>query len=160
MTSDLMQSTIQELRIIQQRFIETNVSILTKQVMEIEENKRIDVLIRDDVSYRILSEFEFIYRIIFGSQIELLYNMVGNPMSKIDISNFFSGQVIKREIPKDIIFDSWFTFLTSKDLIEKSINKENALSSLLLDTHKITDKGVAFLLFITDRGYDNKPTLI
>jgi len=151
-----------------QRYIQQIVTLLNAQLSEIPEKQRLDILIRDDALYRIGSEFEFIYRIIFGSQIELLKKMANTNMSKLEIESFFNTQRLKRQIPSDITFDAWVAFLLQKELIEKddASNKRAHFEGFgkyldeITNVYKINDKGISFLLYLKERGYDDKPNLI
>lgn len=151
-----------------QRYLQHIVAALNAQLAEIPERQRMDILIRDDALYRIGSEFEFIYRIIFGSQIELLKKMTSINLSTSEMMSFFDTQRLKRQIPSDITFDSWIAFLLQKELIEKdtSSNKKSPFEGIgkyldeITNIYKINDKGISFLLYLKERGYDDKPNLI
>mgnify|MGYP003294375820 CR=1 FL=1 len=78
-------------------------------------------------------------------------------MFKYDIKKLFDEQIIKRKIDFDVDFDRWLSFLITFELIKEEPNSDS-LSALLSvsGTYRITDKGIAFLTFIANRGYDMK----
>lgn len=145
-------------QIINQRYFESVKESLTSQLEKLSPETRLDVLLSDDATFRIFTDFEIYYRLIFGSQIELLIKLYKDNkyISKSEIEIFFKEQMKKRKIDFDVQFDKWLEFLLMQNLI-KTKDSEQLLSSLLGGTmYSITDKGVAFLTYIANRQYDKK----
>lgn len=96
-------------------------------------------------------EFERIYRAIFGSQISLLRHLNIKGLlgeSRIFLDNFFKTAKNSWPILQSLTLDSYLNFLISKNLIDTSQGG-----------YRITDKGSAFLSYITNSGYDDQKTL-
>ena len=77
--------------------------------------------------------------------------------SKHELEMFFMNQMQKRKIiiGVDIEFDKWLGFLVDQGLIAKK--EETRLAAMLSSAdYHITDKGVAFLTYISNRNYDKK----
>lgn len=144
---------------INNRYLETVKQTIRNALKNIPEKEQVEALIGDDAAFRIFNEFEGCYRIIFGSQIELLLELykTNEYMPKYNVKKLFDEQMTKRKIDFDVDFDKWLVFLTNQGLVQgKNIKAD--LASLLVanETYRITDKGVAFLTFIVNRNYDNK----
>lgn len=101
-------------------------------------------------------EFEKIYSIIFGSQIELLRQLSSSKyLTLYQLSTFF--QNIQRSYIK--VFEDWslsqfINILLSNNLI---IGEADSESSDLISRYsevRITDKGLAFLKYIDDNNYN------
>lgn len=107
--------------------------------------KKIDIMVRDSASYRIATEFERIYRIIFGSQMRLLryLNTNGNLTDK-DVARFFKQE--KKKMPdSDIELGPWTRFIVSQGLMEYKNNG-----------YKITNKGAAFVAYMALLNYEDR----
>ena len=159
MTKKAVYSPEDTVQTINDRYLE-NVKKTVKDALEkIPEKDRIDALVKDDAIFRIFSDFEALYRIVFGSQLDLLMELytTNTYMFKYDIKKLFDEQIIKRKIDFDVDFDRWLSFLITFELIKEESNSDS-LSALLSvsGTYRITDKGIAFLTFIANRGYDMK----
>jgi hypothetical protein len=108
--------------------------------------EEIEVLIRDDASFRITTEFEWLYRITFGSQIEFLRQLERKKeILNKDANKFFTAEMTKRNVDT-LSYDEWIGFLSAQTLVK--IEKK---------TYKLSDKGLAFLTFIVSKNYDYKP---
>lgn len=107
--------------------------------------KKMEIIVRDSTNYRIATEFERIYRIIFGSQMRLLRNLdTCKQLSKKEIMKFFKQE--KRKMPdSDIEFEPWIRFLVSQGLL-----------SYAEDEYKITNKGRAFITYVAAMNYEDR----
>lgn len=107
--------------------------------------KKVDIMIRDSANYRIATEFERIYRIIFGSQMRLLRSLNNSKLlGKREVIKFFK-QEKRREPDSKIEFDPWILFLVSQGLVEF---KEGE--------YRITKKGLAFIAYVAAMGYEDR----
>lgn len=107
--------------------------------------KKIDIMVRDSASYRIATEFERIYRIIFGSQMRLLRHLASvKNLTKSDVMKFFKHE--KRECPDSKIeLEPWIRFIISHGLVEYKNNE-----------YMITSKGLAFIAYIAIMNYEDR----
>jgi hypothetical protein len=103
------------------------------------------IIVRDSTNYRIATEFERIYRIIFGSQMRLLRNLDNSKqLSKKETMKFFKQE--KRRMPdSDIEFAPWIHFLVSQGLIENRAEE-----------YLITNKGRAFMAYVALLNYEDR----
>lgn len=159
MTNKTVYSKEDTVQNINNRYLESIKQIVRDALKPIPEKDQKEALIGDDATFRIFNEFEGCYRIIFGSQIELLLELykTNEYMPKYDVKKLFDEQMTKRKIDFDVDFDKWLGFLTTQGLIKEEKVNTN-LASLLSSggLYRITDKGVAFLTFIVNRNYDTK----
>ena len=116
-----------------------------KKKLEESPYKKMDIIVRDSTNYRIATEFERIYRIIYGSQMRLLRNLdTCKELSKKETIKFFKQE--KRKIPdSDIEFEPWVRFLVSQGLLSYSE-----------DEYKITNKGRAFITYVAAMNYEDR----
>jgi hypothetical protein len=159
MTKETVYSSEDTLQNINDRYLESVKQIVKEALEKIPEQDRIDALIKDDAMFRIFSDFEALYRIIFGSQIELLIELrkKNEYMPKYDIRKLFDEQMAKRKIEFDVNFDKWLSFLVTFGLIKEESNNSDMASLLSASgVYRITDKGVTFLSFMDSRDYDPK----
>lgn len=143
--------------VIRERYLETIKNFLRNKLDEVPEKERLDILISDDATFRVVADFEIYYRIIFGSQIGLLITLYKSNryFSKMEIEDFFNNEMQKRKVELDVKFDNWLNFLLDQELVSKK--DVNSLSEALSGGgYRITDKGVVFLTYISGRNYDNK----
>ena len=159
MTNKGVYSKEESVQDINNRYLETIKQTVRDALKNIPEKDQLEALIGDDATFRIFNEFEGCYRIIFGSQIELLLELYkkNEYMPKYDVKKLFDEQMVKRKIDFDVDFDKWLGFLTAQGLVQAETVKSD-LASLLLanETYRITDKGIAFLTFMMNRNYDPK----
>lgn len=107
--------------------------------------KKLDIMIRDSANYRIATEFERIYRIIFGSQMRFLRHLdIVKKISNKDAIKFFK-QEKKKVSNNDLEYDAWIRFLISQKLIEYKD-----------DTYTITNKGLAFITYVATFNYEDR----
>lgn len=160
MTQNKQNFSSENIRAANDRFINTISNGIKDLLKDVPENERMERLIKDDAIFRAISDFEYTYRIIFGSQIELLDELIRtNFMTNSEVRAFFDKQLTLRKIDFAVDFEKWKAFLVSQGLImSNSINNPlNPLDVPLTGfSFSITDKGIAFLTFISDRGYDSK----
>lgn len=159
MTNKVVYSKEESVQDINNRYLETIKQTVRDALKNIPENEQMEALIGDDATFRIFNEFEGCYRIIFGSQIELLLELykTNEYMPKYNVKKLFDEQMAKRKIDFDVDFDKWLAFLTTQGLIQAETNKSDLASLLAVnEMYRITDKGVAFLTFIMNRNYDTK----
>lgn len=107
--------------------------------------KKLDIMVRDSTNYRIATEFERIYRIIFGSQMRLLRHLDSvKGLTKTDIAKFFKRE--KREFPDSKIeLEPWVRFVISQGLMECKN-----------DEYMITSKGRAFITYVAIMNYEDR----
>lgn len=107
--------------------------------------KKIDIMVRDSTNYRIATEFERIYRIIFGSQIRLLRHLeAAKTLTKNEVAKFFKQE--KRKMPdSDIELEPWTRFVVSQGLMEYKN-----------DEYSITNKGRAFIAYLALLNYEDR----
>lgn len=107
--------------------------------------KKIDIMVRDSTNYRIATEFERIYRIIFGSQIRLLRHLEATKtLTKNEMVKFFKQE--KRKAPdSNIELEPWIKFVVSQGLMEYKD-----------DEYKITPKGQAFIAYLALLNYEDR----
>ncbi len=107
--------------------------------------KKIDIMVRDSTNYRIATEFERIYRIIFGSQIRLLRHLdTTKTLTKNEVAKFFKQE--KRKMPdSDIELEPWTKFVVSQGLMEYKN-----------DEYNITNKGRAFIAYLALLNYEDR----
>ena len=107
--------------------------------------KKIDIMVRDSTNYRIATEFERIYRIIFGSQMRLLRHLnMRKSMTKSEVAKFFKQE--KKKMPdSDIELEHWVRFLVSQGLMEYKS-----------EGYLITNKGTAFLAYVALLNYEDR----
>ncbi len=107
--------------------------------------KKVDIMIRDSANYRIATEFERIYRIIFGSQIRLLRHLdTTKTLTKNEVAKFFKQE--KRKMPdSDIELEPWTKFVVSQGLMEYKN-----------DEYNITNKGRAFIAYLALLNYEDR----
>lgn len=107
--------------------------------------KKIDIMVRDSTNYRIATEFERIYRIIFGSQIRLLRHLDATKiLTKNEVVKFFKQE--KRKMPdSNIELDPWIKFIVSQGLMDYKD-----------DEYKITNKGQAFIAYLALLNYEDR----
>ncbi len=145
-------------QVINQRYLESIKEDLKRQLEKLPKETWLDVLLGDDATFRIFTDFEIYYRIIFGSQIELLVKLYQDNkyISKAEIEIFFKEQMKKRKIDFDVQFDKWLEFLILQNLIRLKREVPSLASYLAGDMYGISDKGIAFLTYIANRQYDKK----
>jgi predicted transcriptional regulator len=146
-------------QVINERYLEAVKKFVKTELDKVPAEKQLEILIADDATFRIFTDFEIYYRIIFGSQISLLVSLyeANKFFSKHELEMFFMNQMQKRKIiiGVDIEFDKWLGFLVDQGLIAKK--EETRLAAMLSSAdYHITDKGVAFLTYISNRNYDKK----
>lgn len=159
MTKKMVYSSEDTLQIINDRYLESIKQTIREALEKIPEQDRIDALIKDDAIFRIFSDFEALYRVVFGSQIDLLMELrkKNEYMLKYDIRKLFDEQMKKRKIEFDVDFDKWLGFLVTFDLIKEETNNSDMAALLSASgMYRITDKGMTFLSFIDGRDYDLK----
>lgn len=159
MTKKVVYSPEDTVQNINDRYLESVKRTVREALEKIPEKDRIEALVKDDAIFRIFSDFEVLYRIIFGSQIDLLMELYKNNtyMLKYDVRKLFEEQIKKRKIDFDVDFDKWLSFLITFGLVQEETDKSDMASLLLAgSTYRITDKGIAFLTFIANRDYDHK----
>lgn len=92
---------------------------------------------------QLLADFERIYNLIYGSQIQALQMLSTN--TSADLSSFYETHKQKTEEALDVrlgSFQEWVRLLTDTGLLLKIENK-----------FSLTNKGKAFLKFLENRGY-------
>lgn len=161
MTQNKQNLSDEHIRAAKDRFIETISNGIRDLLKNIPESERMARLIKDDAIFRAFTDFEYIYRIIFGSQIELLGELLvrNTFMTNSEVRSFFDKQLTLRKIDFAVDFEKWKEFLISQGLIVSNNlnNPGNPLAMPLIGfSFSITDKGIAFLSFISERGYDSK----
>lgn len=116
-----------------------------KKKLEESPYKKMDIIVRDSTTYRIATEFERIYRIIFGSQMRLLRHLnMCKSMTKSEVTKFFKQE--KRKISdSNIELEHWVQFLVSQGLIEYKTKE-----------FLITNKGTAFLAYVALLNYEDR----
>lgn len=106
------------------------------------ENEKIEALMRLTAIARIECEFTNIAHTIYGSQVELLINLVGTPQGST-ISNadviFKQAKELFPEIHSERDLDTWIKYLISNNLLKIENNKID-----------ITQVGADFLKFLVD----------
>lgn len=107
--------------------------------------KKIDIMVRDSTNYRIATEFERIYRIIFGSQIRLLRHLeAAKTLTKNEVAKFFKQE--KRKMPdSNVELEPWIKFLQSQGLVEYKDGQ-----------YTITNKGQAFIAYLALFNYEDR----
>ena len=107
--------------------------------------KKIDIMVRDSTNYRIATEFERIYRIIFGSQIRLLRHLeAAKTLTKNEVAKFFKQE--KRKMPdSNIESEPWTKFVQSQGLMEYKDGE-----------YTITNKGLAFIAYLALFNYEDR----
>ena len=92
-------------------------------------------------------EFEKIYRLIFGSQIHLLFLLRDKGGSSLPVGEarniYLESKEIWPDIYKNYAFEAWLQYLT----IHSEVIEENEKGL------KITQEGIAFLNYITAKNY-------
>lgn len=107
------------------------------------------VLIRELASTQLAFLFEQIYWAIFGSQLRLLKLLKEKYRSIKKIRQIYNEVSEKHESEyKNLSFEQWYNFLATHRLVEKKSQR-----------YYLTDTGKAFLLHITEKGYNLNKTL-
>lgn len=107
--------------------------------------KKLDIMVRDSATFRMTTEFERIYRIIFGSQMRLLRHLESEKtMSKEEVDKFFRHEKRKQN-NKYLELNSWKDFMVGQGLIGYKDN-----------VYQITDKGIAFLTYMAVSSYEDR----
>ncbi|EHP92853.1 hypothetical protein [Methylorubrum extorquens] len=111
------------------------------EVEKIEEANRVDVLLRELATTRLVAAFEFILSLIFGSQIEGLKALDERSQVTVEEAKEFFKQYYNTN--PDFYtkgFEGWIGFLEVQELVKQ----ENGMV-------RITDFGREFLVFLTQR---------
>jgi hypothetical protein len=119
---------------------------IRRDVANIPESERLDVLVRHLAVSELLTNAEQIYRLIFGSQLGLLHhlNLYGLTAKTKLIENFFEPAAVK--YPAAYVRyskDEYFHFLESNFLVTSANHPE---------AYEITVKGKGFLEWIVTSG--------
>lgn len=95
--------------------------------------------------------FEKIFHIIFGTQLDLLEQLIGlNRISLADLTSYYSSVQKKHSV---FILHDW----SLSDYIRFLVN--SALIEVKLDGYQITQKGKDFMKYLKDSGYNLKVNL-
>lgn len=93
---------------------------------------------------RLLTNFEFIFGLIFGTQIKFLALLKDGPMTVTEVTQFFKNDVIPVNKEFETLgVDKWLWFLTEQALVVAEAN-----------TISITTKGRDFLSFVSRQKDD------
>lgn len=119
------------------------------EALKQESNKKEEYLINELSLTNLALEFERIYRVIFGSQIQMLRilkeQVNGSLPSKSVISMFIFTQRSNDPNLNNFTFEKYMSFLTNNNLIASGVN-----------FYKLTVKGIDFLSYIDYQKYPNK----
>lgn len=146
-------------------YIREQMRIIKSQVDKLAQTdaEKINLLIRDDALFRIWADFEFIYRLIFGSQIALLLIMTGWASDFGTITRIrenFDVQMKIRNI-RNLSFDAWLEFLIKTNLLQERPQIAHSAKAVFMQAseskkYEITARGIAFISWISERRYDLK----
>ncbi|GAK71188.1 hypothetical protein RRU01S_15_01130 [Agrobacterium rubi TR3 = NBRC 13261] len=119
------------------------IGILAHDIEEVAEQNRVPVLIRHLAEARVFANFEFIFGIIFASQIEGLRELKRQgPIPLEEAKQYYETEVRAPQKPvfDEWDFDKWSAFLLTQGLID-------------FDGQKVllTDLGNDFILFVDSR---------
>ncbi|MCF6100361.1 hypothetical protein [Mesorhizobium muleiense] len=122
---------------------------LRKQIETKPEAKRQPILLRELAISRLITLFERVHRLIFGSQIDLLksLNLTGPKSMELVRPYYDEAAILSPDFYKDYDFDKWLSFLTSAELVEI---KDGQMD--------ITETGREFLVYMVNtRLIERKP---
>ena len=115
---------------------------LHEELAIINEDSRLDLLVRQLAQSQLQTRFERIFGIMFGSQLEWLKALLnaGGAVSRVEANRFFEEQVETNADLKqlNITFVDWLRYLLTSDLVAED-------EAML----KLTDEGRDFLLYIS-----------
>lgn len=116
-----------------------------KKDLAVSPYKKMDLIIRDSASYRLSTEFERIYRIIFGSQMRLLRHLdMVKTQTVSEVDKFFKHE--KRKMPDaEIQLEPWKRFLISQGVMSYKDGE-----------YTITSKGRAFITYVALFNYEDR----
>jgi hypothetical protein len=104
--------------------------------------KTIDYVINRLAMERLLKQFDYIYRGIFGSQLSFIYKLKSSDLSKNNARKFFDeANNQDTEFYKGYTFSKWINYLKNMNLIHESNSK-----------FIITPVGIDFLQYMLDNA--------
>ncbi|MCV9997687.1 hypothetical protein OE766_05460 [Pararhizobium sp. YC-54] len=101
-------------------YINTIAESLHKDLASVPEDKKILVLVAKLAEARVAAAFEFVFGLIFGSQIDFLRRLAEGSISRFDAETWYEeGPRKAHEELASWDFSTWATFLINQGLIEQ-----------------------------------------